>query len=133
MPTPSLAGSITAARLPQPAITILNTAVPPQAALHPSTQEHPNTSTPEHLNTPTPEHLNTPTPEHPNTPTPEHPNTPTPEHPITISAADPRLNFIGRFNFADPAAPTFDWPGTAVELSFTGNSLTVLLEDSGNW
>lgn len=110
--TPSPHHPLTPTALPQPAITMLNTAVPP-----------------------TPHHLLTPTPHHPLTPSPSPAPSPTPtsSHPTTIPADDPRLSYIGRFNFADPAAPTFDWPGTAVELSFTGNSLTVLLEDSGNW
>lgn len=115
--TPSPVHLITPTALLQPAITVLDTAVPPTNALP--------TFTPEQFSTPTPEHLNTVTP--------EHTNTITPNHPTTIPADDPRLSYIGRFNFTNPAAPTFDWPGTAVALSFTGDSLTVLLADSGNW
>ncbi len=101
--TPSPVHLITPTALPQPAITTRDTALPPTF-------------------TPTPAHLVTPAS-----------SPPSPLHPVTVPADDPRLSFIGRFNFADPTAPTFDWPATAVALSFTGDSLTVLLTDSGNW
>ncbi len=111
--TPSPVHLITPTVLPQPAIMRLDTAVPPTTMSTP----FPITSTPAPVQSPTPQHH----------------TIPLPAHPLTISADDPRLTFIGRFNFADPTAPTFDWPGTAVALSFTGDSLTVLLDDSGNW
>lgn len=111
--TPSPVHLITPTALPQPAITTRDTAVLPTIMPIP--------------------HPLTPTSASPITPTPHHPLTSSPAHPITVPADDPRLTFIGRFNFADPTAPTFDWPGTAVALSFTGDSLTVLLDDSGNW
>jgi hypothetical protein len=50
-----------------------------------------------------------------------------------IPADDPRISYIGRFDFSQPTAPTFDWPGVALEAAFSGYSLTVLLEDGSNW
>lgn len=102
--------------LPKPVVALLSTAVPPLAT--PPLAHTPN-ATPE-----PPVMTSSPTP---------LPPTATSPFPTTVTADDPRLSYIGRFNFADPAAPTFDWPGTAVELSFSGDSLTVLLADGGNW
>lgn len=58
--------------------------------------------------------------------------TPTPGGPQTVPATDPRITYVGRFDFSDPAAPTFDWPGVLIEASFTGPALTLLLEDGNN-
>jgi lysophospholipase L1-like esterase len=66
------------------------------------------------------------------TPSPEPTETATPSGPQTISAAHPSISYIGRFNFSDPEAPTFDWPGVAIEAAFTGPALTLLLEDGNN-
>lgn len=66
------------------------------------------------------------------TPLPEPTETATPAGPQTISAANPNISYIGRFNFADPEAPTFDWPGTTIEAAFSGTAVTLLLEDGNN-
>lgn len=119
LPTPATpTATATETVLPKPVVALLSTAVTPLAT--PPVAHTPN-ATPEAAVM-----VSSPTPL---PPTP----TATSSSPTTVTAADPRLSYIGRFNFANPAAPTFDWPGTAVELAFTGSSLTVLLEDGGNW
>ncbi len=47
------------------------------------------------------------------------------------SPGDPRLRFVGRFDFGDPAHPRFAWPGSTVTTRFSGPSLRVRLKDSG--
>ena len=51
---------------------------------------------------------------------------PTPK--TVISPTDLKIRYIGRFKMADPAAPEFDWPGTYIQVNFTGTSLGVKLE-----
>lgn len=46
----------------------------------------------------------------------------------SVSAADARLRYEGRFDFADRAAPSFIWQGSRISLDFTGETLAVLLE-----
>lgn len=57
---------------------------------------------------------------------------PTPSGPQTITADHPHISYIGRFNFTNEAAPTFDWPGVTIEAAFTGPAITLLLEDGNN-
>jgi lysophospholipase L1-like esterase len=47
-------------------------------------------------------------------------------------ADDGRIQFNGRFDFQDPKAPAFDWSATSIEFSFSGTSLTILLQDGRN-
>lgn len=128
--TPSPVHLITATALPPPAITTLDTAVAtftPSAA-YPGVPASPSLTAPSAQSaTITPAH---PLPPASSPPSPAQSGVSTA---VTISPDDPRLSYIGRFNFAHPDGPTFDWPGTAVELAFTGSSLTVLLDDGGNW
>ena len=51
---------------------------------------------------------------------------------MTISPADPNISYIGRFNWANPQAPTFDWPGVVIEAAFSGPAITLHLEDGNN-
>lgn len=53
--------------------------------------------------------------------------------PVRIPPDDPRIRTIGRVDWQDPAAPAFDWSGTALEARFTGPALTLLLRDGRNW
>jgi len=49
-----------------------------------------------------------------------------------ISPADPLIRYSGRFDMSDPAAPRFDWPGSMIELRFSGTSCAVkILGDGG--
>ncbi len=59
-------------------------------------------------------------------------NTPPPSA-VTIPADHPAIKYIGRFDFSDPQQPRFDWPGSTVEVRFTGSAISVLLEDTSNW
>jgi hypothetical protein len=46
-----------------------------------------------------------------------------------ISPADQHLQYIGRIDFANPAAPQITWPGTSIAANFTGAYLAVTLDD----
>ena len=54
---------------------------------------------------------------------------------VTVGADDARLQYTGRIDFADKAAPVISWPGTSIEGNFTGSSLAVTLDDQygKNW
>ncbi len=39
------------------------------------------------------------------------------------------LQYTGRIDFSNPAAPVLSWPGTSVTANFTGSTLAVRLED----
>nr|GEU28127.1 hypothetical protein [Tanacetum cinerariifolium] len=54
---------------------------------------------------------------------------------VQVSAADANLQYTGRIDFADRAAPVLSWPGTSIEGNFTGASLAVTLDDQHgkNW
>lgn len=41
---------------------------------------------------------------------------------ILIGADDPLLNYYGRFDFANPKAPRFDWSGSAIEFAVSGTA-----------
>ncbi len=47
-----------------------------------------------------------------------------------ISPGDANIRYVGRFNWADPDAPEFDWPGTHIKAKFTGTSIGVKLEST---
>ncbi len=42
---------------------------------------------------------------------------------------DRRLQYTGRIDFSNPAAPQLSWPGTSVTANFTGSSLALRLDD----
>ena len=45
-----------------------------------------------------------------------------------ISAADPRIQYIGRFDFTDPRAPSFAWTGSAIRFRFKGTGFGIILK-----
>jgi hypothetical protein len=46
-----------------------------------------------------------------------------------VGADNDKLQYTGRIDFAQPAAPVISWPGTAIAGNFTGTSLAVRLDD----
>ncbi len=54
----------------------------------------------------------------------------------SILPSDSRLRYMGRIDRADPDAPVFYWPGSLVQLRFTGDTLAIQIEnhsyDAGN-
>ncbi len=50
----------------------------------------------------------------------------------TADADHPLIRYTGRFDFTDPKAPSFDWPGTTIEAAFEGTFLAVELKDGNN-
>jgi hypothetical protein len=46
-----------------------------------------------------------------------------------ISAADAKLQYTGRIDFSQPAAPQISWPGSSIAANFTGPYLAVTLDD----
>ncbi|MEJ1237365.1 SGNH/GDSL hydrolase family protein [Chryseolinea sp. T2] len=52
-----------------------------------------------------------------------------------ISATDPSIEYVGRFDFADRQRPAFMYSGCMLRTGFTGTSLTVRLQDDSlrNW
>lgn len=48
---------------------------------------------------------------------------------VTIGADDARLQYTGRVDFRQPAAPVLSWPATTIAGNFTGTSLTIRLDD----
>lgn len=47
----------------------------------------------------------------------------------TVAPGDKNLQYTGRIDFSQPAAPVISWPNTAIAGRFTGSSLAVKLED----
>jgi len=41
---------------------------------------------------------------------------------ILVGADDPLINYYGRFDFANPKAPRFDWSGSTLEFAVTGTA-----------
>lgn len=39
------------------------------------------------------------------------------------------IRYSGRVDFSDPRAPSLSWPGTAVEIKFTGTKVSLILKD----
>ena len=50
---------------------------------------------------------------------------------IRVEVTDPRLQYVGRFDWRDSAGPRCSWAGSSVRLAFFGTSLIALLKDSG--
>ncbi|TWI67361.1 GDSL-like lipase/acylhydrolase family protein [Pseudoduganella lurida] len=48
---------------------------------------------------------------------------------VTVAPSDPKLQYTGRIDFADPAAPVLSWPGTGIAGTFTGSTLALKLDD----
>jgi lysophospholipase L1-like esterase len=49
-----------------------------------------------------------------------------------VDADHPLIRYTGRFDFTDPKAPSFDWPGTTIEAAFEGTFIAVRLKDGNN-
>ncbi len=49
-----------------------------------------------------------------------------------ISADNPYIQYIGRFDFANPKKVVFDWPGVYICAKFEGTSCSLRLKDSTN-
>jgi len=47
----------------------------------------------------------------------------------SIKADDPKLQYTGRIDFSQPAAPVISWPETGIAGNFSGSSLAVRLDD----
>lgn len=52
--------------------------------------------------------------------------------PGTFAPDDPRIGYLGRFDFTEPDAPRFDWSAATIRFGFTGTSAAVLLDDGNN-
>ncbi len=54
---------------------------------------------------------------------------------VVVRADNANLQYTGRIDFADQAAPVISWPGTSIEGNFTGSTLAVTLDDQygKNW
>jgi hypothetical protein len=48
---------------------------------------------------------------------------------VTVRADDPTLQYTGRIDFAQPAAPVISWPETAIAGSFSGATLALKFDD----
>lgn len=46
-----------------------------------------------------------------------------------IEANHPEIQYSGRVDHSDTKAPILSWPGTIVKANFTGNALSIILED----
>jgi hypothetical protein len=46
-----------------------------------------------------------------------------------INANNPLVRYTGRINFSNPMVPEIYWPGTAIEINFSGEYLRVTLKD----
>ncbi len=47
-----------------------------------------------------------------------------------IAADDPNIQYFGRWDFADPLAPTHSWPGVYIYVEFEGTSIGVKMNDN---
>ena len=46
-----------------------------------------------------------------------------------VAPSDARLQYTGRIDFSDPAAPVISWPNTSIAGRFTGTSFAIKLDD----
>lgn len=49
---------------------------------------------------------------------------------IDVPASDPAIRYVGRFDFADEAAPRMAFPASAVETTFEGDAVDLRLRES---
>lgn len=49
-----------------------------------------------------------------------------------IHPNDPNILYTGRFDFTDPMAPVFGWPGTSIMANFQGTSIKATFDDGGS-
>src|SRR6185436_11433228 len=52
--------------------------------------------------------------------------------PVEISAKDPALVYVGRWDTRDAAGPRCAWAGSSVSAKFQGTAVNVLFKFSGN-
>lgn len=52
-----------------------------------------------------------------------------------VSATDPALEYVGRFDFSNPSKPAFMYTGCTIRAGFTGTSMAIKLTDDSlrNW
>jgi lysophospholipase L1-like esterase len=50
-----------------------------------------------------------------------------------VLASDPAVRFEGRWDRSDPGHPRASWPGFAIATDFSGHSISVRLQDAGNY
>jgi lysophospholipase L1-like esterase len=48
-------------------------------------------------------------------------------------AGPPAIRYLGRFDFSNPSRPTAEWSGSAMQVRFSGTSVSVRLGGSGNY
>jgi lysophospholipase L1-like esterase len=51
-----------------------------------------------------------------------------PEGRVSLAPTDPRLTYVGRWGFGDPARPTAGWQGSSVALRFEGTEVEATLD-----
>lgn len=51
---------------------------------------------------------------------------------VNIPANNPNIQYSGRFDFANPLAPRFDWPGVSILAVFQGTSVGIRLTDGNS-
>ena len=54
---------------------------------------------------------------------------------IFVPASDPNILYVGRFDFSEKDKPVFMYSGSDIRASFTGTSVSVLMQDDSlrNW
>ena len=53
--------------------------------------------------------------------------------PAHIGADDPHIQYVGRFDLTNPAAPGFDWSYSTIRAKFQGSSCSVKLDGPGKY
>ena len=48
---------------------------------------------------------------------------------IFVPASHELIRYSGRVDFSDPRAPSVSWPGTAIEVKFTGTKVSLIVND----
>lgn len=57
-----------------------------------------------------------------------------PASPVSFfPATDPRIRYMGRIDFSDPALPRFWQPGVSITISFKGTRCAIILQDEVLW
>ena len=54
-----------------------------------------------------------------------------PTLPTLVSAADPDIQYVGRFDTRDSAGPRCSWPASAVRIRFNGAALNAVINEQG--
>jgi len=49
---------------------------------------------------------------------------------VEIPANDPNIQYLGRWDFSDPLAPSHSWPGVCIQARFEGTSIGVRMTDN---